>query len=299
MKQKKTKILVGVLLALVMFASSVALLMYSKQNKLSKYVESHVEVYIAAKQMHEGDIIGANDIKISRLPKSYIGFTPLTKAEIVGRYAKVDIYKTEPMRPEKITFTKPSKEVVASAIKRKEAAVESVKLLSSDTIAVSLSVFRNLDSSLKKGDFIDIVSVKPKSMKRNKNTLPEFTTKYIALHVAIDSFISNSKPVDKLLVEKYDKKNNQVGFDMATTVVFQMKPNDIKNFLPMYYMTLNMNGNRLYATKGSNGHLWMVKNSEELDEKLQREKERLLVDAKRVTAKRYPKQNRVTISYEK
>lgn len=297
MKQKKTKIIIGVLLALVMFASSVALLMYTKQNKLTQYVESHIEVYIAAKTLNKGDVINATDIKLSSLPKSYIGFTPLTKAEIVGRYANVDILATEPMRSEKISITKPEEKVVVS----KKTSVEEkkiIKQLSSDTIAISLNVFKNLDSSLKKGDFIDIVSIKPKSSKKDNQ---EFSTKYIALHVAIDSFISNSKSIDKILVKEYDKNNKEVGFSMADSVVFEMSPKDIKNFLPMYYTTQLINSNRVHATKENKGHIWMVKCSKDIDEKAQKEKKRLMVDARKIrkAKKRVIKKERgVIISYE-
>ena len=294
MKQKKTKIIIGVLLALVMFASSVALLMYTKQNKLSKYVESHIEVYIAAKSLNRGDMINDTDIKLSSLPKSYIEFTPLTKAELVGRYANVDILATEPMRSEKISLTKPVEAVIATTRITNTKEVEVVKHLDSDTIVVSLNVFRNLDSSLKKGDFIDIVSVKSKTSKKDNK---DFSTKYVALHVEINSFISNSKNISKALVKKYDKDNKVTGFGIADSIVLEMSPKDIKNFLPMYYATQTLNSNRVYTTKVNTGHLWMVKCASEVDEKVQKEKKKLMIDLRRT--KRVKKANGVIISYEK
>jgi len=291
MKQKKTKIIIGVLLALVLFASSVALLMYSKQNELNKYVETHIEVYIAATSLSKGDIIEVNDIKLSSLPKSYIGFTPLTKAEIVGRYANVDILETEPIRSEKISDEKPVSKIIDSKFTAKTIK-KPIQHLNSDTIAVSLKVFRNIDNSLRKGDFIDIVSVKPKSAKRDNNS---FETKYIALHVAIDSFISNSKTMSSILVKHYDKKNKVSSLGMADSIVLEMTPKEIKNFLPMYYTTLTLNSNRVNVTKSNTGHLWMIKCSSDIDEKAENEKNRLMVDAKR---KRVHKDNGVVISYE-
>ena len=291
MKQKKTKIIIGVLLALVLFASSVALLMYSKQNELNKYVETHIEVYIAATSLSKGDIIEVNDIKLSSLPKSYIGFTPLTKAEIVGRYANVDILETEPIRSEKISDEKPVSKIIDSKFTAKTIK-KPIQHLNSDTIAVSLKVFRNIDNSLRKGDFIDIVSVKPKSAKRDNNS---FETKYIALHVAIDSFISNSKTMSSILVKHYDKKNKVSSLGMADSIVLEMTPKEIKNFLPMYYTTLTLNSNRVNVTKSNTGHLWMIKCSSDINEKAENEKNRLMVDAKR---KRVHKDNGVVISYE-
>jgi len=297
MKQKKTKIIIGALLALVLFASSIALLMYSKQSKLNKYVETHIEVYISTHPLSRGDMIGVQDIKISSLPKSYIGFTPLTKAEIIGRYVSVDMLGQEPMRPEKITQTKPSDKLISKKDRSSEINTnKKVETINGDTIAISMSVFRNLDTSLKKGDFIDIVSVKPKSMKKNNK---EFTTKYIALHVEINSFIANSKPVTKLLVPKYNKNNKNIGFDVADSVVIEMSPKNIKNFLAMYYTTLSMNANRVNTTKKNNGHLWMVKCASISDEKIQKDKKSLMIDA-RIYKKRVKKSNidKVTISYE-
>jgi len=297
MKQKKTKIIIGVLLALVLFASSIALLMYSKQSKLNKYVETHVEVYISSHPLSKGDMIGADDIKISSLPKSYIGFTPLTKEEIIGRYVSVDMLGQEPMRPEKITQTKPS----SKKIQKEQVSItnvnQEIEKVDGDTIAISMNVFRNLDTSLKKGDFIDIVSVKPKSTKRDNK---EYVTKYIALHVEINSFILNSKSVQKLRVQKYDKDNKPNGFDVADSIIIEMSPKNIKNFLNMYYTTLNMNANRVNMTKANNGHLWMVKCASLKNSKIQKDKNSLMVDAK-IYKKKVRKSNvdKVVISYEK
>ena len=300
MRQKKIKILVGVLLALVLFASSVALLMYSKQNELNKYVENHIEVYIAKGTLVRGQMIGIDDIKMSRLPKSYIDFTPLTKEEILGKYTKNSMMSNEPFRPSKLSLMKPKK-TKAQDTKVKTVYVEKekeeVKQLTSDTISISLSVFKNLDTSLQKGDFIDIVSVVPKSVKGKEMT---FKTKYIALHVPIHSFVANSRQVDKLLSESYNEDSKRVSISLANEVVFDMPPNNVKNFLTMYYQTQLLNNQRaLSDRKKARGHLWMVKCSSEEDPKLQKEKERLLVDAKRKAIKRARKIQRVSISYEK
>ena len=124
MGQKKTKILIGILLTLIMFASSLALVMYSRQNELQKQVENQIEVYVSAKEIKEGDSIGINEIVLKKIPKSYVNFIPLTKEEIIGRFAKVIIFANEPLRPEKITLKKviqkDKKEVVSLKTKTKE-----------------------------------------------------------------------------------------------------------------------------------------------------------------------------------
>jgi len=300
MRQKKIKILVGILLALVLFASSVALLMYSKQNELTKYVESHIEVYVVNKSLSRGQMVGIDDLKMVRLPKSYIDFTPLTKEELLGRYVTKDMLASEPLRPSKLSLVKPveEKEHVKTVYVEKEKE-QKIKQLSSDTIAVPLSIFKNLDTSLKNGDFIDIVSVSITSASKKKKA--SFKTKYIALHVPIRSFVSHAKPTGKMLIESLNEETQQVNMSLADTVVLDMSPNDIKNFLPMYYQTQALNAQRVYMGKKGDirGHLWMVKCSDEVDAQLQKEKERLLVDAKRKAIKRARKAQSISISYEK
>lgn len=296
MKQKKMKIAIGIMLALILFTSSVALLLYSKQSDLSRYAQDQVEIYVTAKSLHKGEMITAEAVTMSSLPKSYITFTPLTEEEIIGRYARVDIFLNEPFRPEKLSLIKPETKSLA----KKTAAVaeekEKVKLLSSDSISISLSVFKNLDHSLKEGDFIDIVSVYPKKSKKNEYM---FTTKYIALHLRIRSFASNTKLINKMIMQSYDEKSKKVTRDVADTVILEMSPTDIKNFFPMYYRTQELNSQRVYATKENRGHLWMVRCSDTTDKKIQTEKKRMMVDAKRsVSRVRAKVRERVSISYE-
>lgn len=301
MKEKKTKIFIGILLTLIMFASSLALVMYSKQNELKKQVENQIEVYVSSKNLSQGDDIGADEIVLKKLPKSYIGFTPLTKEEIIGRFAKVDIFANEPLRPEKITLTKISQEqktqtvVVETNIKE-----EAVKRLSSDTISLSLELFKNLDISLQKDDFIDIVSVASSQKEQEEY---EFSAKYIALHVKIHSFASGTKEMEKAVDEGYDEKTKQSLKSVADTLILEMSPLEIKNFLAMYYKTQELNAQKVYGTKENRGHLWMVRCSGDSNDMFIKEKEELLLKEKIKKLKienkpKIPNQPTVKISYE-
>ncbi|QSZ41951.1 hypothetical protein GJV85_07465 [Sulfurimonas aquatica] len=297
MREKKTKILVGALLALVIFASSIALLMYSKHSELNRYIEAHIEVVIASRGLEKGDVITAADIQMSRLPKSYINYTPLTKAEIVGRYAKVKILASEPLRPEKLSLLKPEDDE-SIVVETLEVVEEVTQDLQSDTITIPLSIFQNVDNSLKKGDFIDIVSVYP---SKSKNQEYKFSTKYIALHVPIDSFIHKSVVLDALSDIKYEDQNK---ISIADSVVLKITPNNIKNLLPMYYKTQDLNSKRVYGSKENRGHLWMVKAATEINEIVQKEKSKMLLNtaAPKVkhkrTLKRVKNLDKVSISYE-
>ncbi len=289
MRNRKTRIIIGILVGLIFFSSSIALLMYTKQNDLRQYVEDHVEVYVSAKHFNRGDIITAGDIEKAYLPKSYLSFRPLTKSEIIGRYAVVSIFPKEPLRSEKISMTQPSMEKVAIkkvAIKKVEKKKE--KTVKKDTITVSLSVFNNIDPTLKRGDHIDILSVVPKRVSKSNN----YNTKYLALRVRINTFISNTKQVKKYI------SSNQNGKSIAAdSIVLEMEPKEIKNFLSIYYRTLELNENRVFNGQ-KKGHLWMVKCSNVQNSLDIKSKEKMLVDRKRAVVKRRKSQRKVSISYE-
>lgn len=291
MKNRQTRVIMGILVGLVFFSSSIALLMYSKQSSLSEYVEGHIEVYVSSKHLNKGDIINSRDIVMASLPKSYLAFTPLTESEIVGRYAKVEIFAKEPLRREKLTASKPTgvKQIIAKKVMVKTSDVEEVKYVKRDTITVSLSMFKNIDSTLKKGDYIDIVSLKAKN---SKSRATQYSTKYVALKVKINSFISNMKQIKKYT---FNAKN---GVGVADSVVFEMNPDEIKNFLSVYYTTQEFNAKRVFNNKSNAGHLWMVKCSSIKDDKKDMIKKRMLVDHIQTVYKRRKAPAKVSISYE-
>jgi len=290
MKNRQIRLIIGILVGLILFASSIALLMYSKQNELKNYVEDHVEVYVSSKHLNKGDLIGPKDIQKVFLPKSYLAFTPLTQSEIMGRYASVEIFAKEPLRKEKLSIAKPSKDkfVVFKPVEKvKNAKKQHLDNYAKDTITVSLGVFKNMDYSLKSGDTIDIISIFPKKSKNQ-----DFNMKYVALNVTIKSFISNAQETSRY-ISKGGKK-----LVKADSVIFEMQPKDLKNFLTVYYKTLTLYSNRIYAGgKGKSGNLWMVKCSSEADEKDQNLKKNMLVDHITQYRKRRAVE-RVSISYE-
>jgi hypothetical protein len=294
MKNRQTRIIIGILVGLVLFASSIALLMYTKQSGQAVESSNNIEVYVANQHLTQGHKITASDIVKAYLPSSYIPSAPLTPDEIIGRYTQVEIFAKEPLRKEKISLLQPTEEqpktLESSAVKIQEMPAQK-GLQMSDTVTVPLTLFQNIDTTLKTGDYIDIVSIIP-SASRGKDM--EFNTKYIALHVLINSFVSNAAKIDNVTLTQEKK------ILRADSVVFEMSPSDIKNFLSTYYKTQELNANRVFNTsKTNNGHLWMVKCSDEVDEKSQKAKDRLMVDYvstyKKVRAKAV---EQVSISYE-
>ena len=295
MKNRKMRLIIGMLIGLVLFSSSVALLMYTKINKEEPKSVASVEVYVASKHISRGEKIVARDLTKASLPKSYLAFTPLTASEIIGRYATVDIFAKEPMRKEKLSLSRPvDKKVVAKVEKKKKVEEDEIlepvqKGVNSDTLTVSLSLFSNIDSSLKVGDTIDIISVLTSNGVK-------FKSKYVALHLPIYAFVKNNMRVGSYLFKS--------GENMATadSIVFSMTPNEIKNFLDMHYTTQELNENRVLANPGNRGHLWMVKCSNEENKNLTKVKEHMMVDYKQKIIKRQrqrkKKKETVSISYE-
>lgn len=287
----------GIMVGLVLFSSSVALLLYLKQEKMKEDKGTKVEVYVAAKKIHKGDVLNADSLKKATLSKNYITFNPLTDVEIIGRYANVDIYKGEPVRPEKIVAIPPKTKQKAEATKQKKKEkqaqpqkTEAPQQVTKDTLSVALSLFRNQDTSLRSGDFVDIACAIPST---NKKTPDLFYTKYVALHVKIDSFVTNGNRQTKLL--SYNEKQMAV---KADSVILQMVPKEIKNFLAYYYKTQALNSKRVYNLHNYGGQLWMIKTPKEINTKLQKQKELLLVDRKVFKKQRKKHVQRVKISYE-
>jgi hypothetical protein len=296
MRDKKTKILVGILLSLIVFTSSVAFLMYTKQSAISKNLEENVEVYVTAKDIKKGDMIGAKDMQLAHLPKSYVGVQALTQEEIIGHYAAVDMFKNEPLRAEKLSLQMSQNEaslVVAAVSENNASADKEVQLaeIDSDTLPLPMDLFQNIDASLKKGDFIDIVSVVPKKGEANEY---EFSTRYVALHVQIASIVFPFTPPQ-------DEKSKVKPVMIPGGLVLRMEPKEIKNFLKLYYTVQNINNNRVYNDQNK-GHLWMIKCSDASDAEIENYKKELVLDYQKRIDKTKTKtvaNNFVSIIYEK
>jgi len=288
----------GILVGLVLFTSSVALLMYLKQSKANENIQKNVEVYVASKHLTIGDYIGADSITKERVPQNYISFTPLVAEEIIGRYAKVDIFPKEPIRSEKISISNPLDVKVKKTVQNTDEQKQKIVQTTSDTISIPLSVFKNKDTSLKAGNYIDIVSIIPKQLHNKEFS---FSTKYIAIHIPIHSFVSKNVTTSTYTrtVTTTTNKVTKSQIIEADTIVLAMSPKNIKNFLAVYYKAQALNNNRVYNTANYDGQLWLVNAATDVDATIQKQKEKLLVDKKRKIIKRKKRAKKVSISYEK
>lgn len=294
MRQKKDKILIVALSSLILFSSSLALMMYLKKDKAIKVQEPQVVVYVTKSKVKKGTLIKSEDIQKKLLAKSYVSFSPLMPEEIVGKYAKVDFLAGEPLRDEKLTLKKQELNTVNA--QNRSFKNENDMSVTNDSVSLSLELFKNIDYSLKSGDYIDIVTVKE---KKSKNKI-DFKTTYVALHVKIVSFLKDGEKQSSYLKYKRVKDTNEKV--LADTIVLDMPPRDIKNLFVAYYSAQDLNSKRVYATKTNKGHLWMIKTKEQIDAKMQYAKNSLRLD-KKVVHKRAVKKKKapqkVLISYEK
>jgi hypothetical protein len=300
MRDRKNRIVMAILLSLVLFTSSAAFLMYVKQDDAQQRKLENVEVYVAAKAMKSGEMVGANDLKLAALPKSYADFQPLAKEDIIGKFLTIDMMQGDTFRTEKLSLTKQHQADTTNEMNNEGNSTTPAQV-SSDTVAVSLDLFKNSDVSLKNGDFIDIVSVVPKRGLQQQEY--EFQTRYIALHVEIKSIATVAQT-------KTDETTKKTVVITPAGVVLKMQPKEIKNFLSAYYTIQNINSDRVYNDE-NRGHLWMVKCGTQVDESLQNEKRQLLLNEKSATpnvsrpsiflpnVKKIVSNNSVSITYEK
>ena len=297
MKQRKITLLIIGLSALIFLMSALAYKFYAKSSELSTHLEEQVPIIVAKRDIKKGALITKNDLTQQLLPKSYIGFAPLTPAEVYGKYAKVDILKSEPFRIEKISYEKPDMNVTYKLTEESKKSVECmvpIELNSTvDTITLELSMFRNFDTTLKVEDKIDIMSVVPKSASSSssrygaRSTEQKFETKYIALAVPIVSFISNGEFVKNAVSTIKDKNTGQTISKRADKIVLELKPNELSNFLSLYYSSQALNSQKVYNVDNRyTGHLWIINSTLNEDEKALRFKKEMMYDYKRVVKKR-------------
>lgn len=299
MKKDRTRLIIGILLSLVLFSSSLGLWLYVKEQNMDKKLQNMKYVYVMAKDVKKGSRITDSDLKLERYPQEVISWRTLSKGEILHQYAKTDLYRGEPVLASKLSSKPIEEKVPQKKVKKpKEKEPKSTPALKfkGDTITLPLSSFHNIDPTLRSGNKVDIVSIDATATDlRNEKKLK---TRYAAIGVKVVSFgygTSQYKSVTKRVSNAQESKTI-----LADTITLSVTPKNVKNLLALYYKTKSFNAQRAY-NEGNKGHLWLVKNRTN-DEKLTKEKAKLLLDYK----KPYTKQRRkrvhsqpLRIEYEK
>ncbi len=298
MKKDRTRLLIGILMTLVLFSSFTGIWLYVKEKNLQANQKRFVHLFVLTKDIPQNHRITDEDIELKEYPADVVSWERLPKDKILHRYAKIPLYKGEPLLAKKLSL-KPiaQKPLVAKKEvkkERKKPLVNDQNLSSrADTIALPLQLFRNIDPTLKQGDLIDIVTIDPKKSPRSSE---KFITKYVAIRVRVASFYFGTQRHDTVVLQRKEQPNV-----IADTINLEVTPKNVKNLLALYYTTAALNGRRAYNDKNK-GHLWLIKCAKNEDPKQIKEKERLLVDYKRAPTKRkYYKKKKETplrIDYE-
>ncbi len=297
MKKDRTRLIIGILLSLVLFSSSLGLWFYLKEEELNKKVQHLRYVYVISKDVKKNQKITNNDIELKKLPKEVVTWEVLTKDKILHMYAKENLYKGEPVLASKLSkspILKKEKKIIELKTNNDIQTKISYK---GDTLTIPLSSFQNIDPWLKKGDKIDILSVDfyPERDSRNNKYKPY----YIAIGVEIVSFGYGTQRYDKATKEIYEQDTHKKV--LADSITLSVNPKNLNNLIQLYYKTKSLNAKRAY-NQNNKGHLWIVKNNSNNEEILkQKEKMLLSYKKKRVVKKRKRKSTNYTprIEYEK
>jgi len=299
MKKDRTRLIIGILLSLVLFSSSLGLWLYSKEQNMDRKLENMKYVYVMAKDVKKGSKITDSDLKLERYPQEVISWRTLSKGEILHRYAKTDLYRGEPVLASKLSTepikekAKPQKQIepVKGAV-QKSVPVEKFK---GDTITLSLKSFHNIDPTLRSGNKVDIVSIDATAQDlRNEKKLK---TRYAAIGVKVISFGFGTQE-GKNVIKRISNAEGTTTL-LADTITLAVTPKNVKNLLALYYKTKSFNAQRAYNEE-NRGHLWLIKNRTS-DEQLTKEKKKLLLDYKKPYTKHVKKRHTqpLRIEYEK
>ncbi len=300
MKKDRTRLIMGVLLSLVLFSSSLGLWFYLQEQKMDKKLQNMEYVYVFAKDVKKGSKINDSDIKLERYPRKVVTWKPLSKGEILHRYAKTDLFKGEPIMASKLSFKPIVEKIVQQKRiepkKHKEQTNTSDLKLKVDTITLPLESFHNIDPTLRSGNKVDIVSIDAtaKDLRNGK----KLKTRYAAIGVKVVSFGYGNTQYKNVTKKVSTSKGSKT--ILADTVTLAVTPKNVKNLLALYYKTKGFNAQRAY-NEGNRGHLWLIKNRTS-DEQLTKEKKKLLLDYKKPYSKQKRKRVKtqpLRIEYEK
>ncbi len=258
MKFNKQMAIILVLLSLLLSALGSAFYFY-KLNEKSIIQNNQLRVIcVASKNIDKNTKIQKEHLKKVKIAKKYVLATPLMEKEIIGKYAKVNIYKNDLFRKEKI-MNKLGDDV-------NKTVVDGFK---NNSYNIAFNMFKNPNYSVKKGDTIDIISVYPTTP--TKFTSSPNAVQYVASQIQILGFLSDgnetAKSINKVTVTKTVKKKKvkQVLNKKADELLIDIDSGVLLSLIDDYNR-----GNQL----------WMVKTHKK--EKIKVEEEKSIVEVKKI-----------------
>lgn len=255
MNKKRNIILVIGFLSLVIFTMIIMVMMYIKNNDNAIASEKNIPAFVAVKNIAFGQKISLGDIELRSLPKEYVGEDSVSMSDIIDHYASVEIMKNDLIRSNKIGLNMPVPEEIVSDVNRSTDGNITRNTVLHDMISLPLSVFQNPDSTLHSGELIDIVG-----MFVHGQDKPQFSTRYIALHVTVGGFMKDGQKVSSIASVSVDEKTHAATKVFADEILLDMSPRDIGSFLNLYYKSQELNNDRAHNPNNLyQGHMWMVK----------------------------------------
>lgn len=255
MNKKRNIILVIGFLSLVIFTMIIMVMMYIKNNDNAIASEKNIPAFVAVKNIAFGQKISLGDIELRSLPKEYVGEDSVSMSDIIDHYARVEIMKNDLIRSNKIGLNMPVPQEIVSDENRSIDGNITRNTVLHDMISLPLSVFQNPDTTLHSGELIDIVG-----MFIHGEDKPQFSTRYIALHVTVGGFMKDGQKVSSIASVTVDEKTHATTKVFADEILLDMSPRDIGSFLNLYYKSQELNNDRAHNPNNLyQGHMWMVK----------------------------------------
>ena len=238
MKFNKQIAIILVLLSLLLSALGTAYYFYN-QNQKSLVSNNQLRVvYVAANDIKKNTKITKKDIKQMNIAKKYVLTTPLLKKEILNKIAKDTIYKNDMFRKEKLSV-------------KIDDGKSDILGYKNSSYNLSFALFSNPNYSLKRGEFISVVSVYPKSLKKENM---DYDVQYVANNIKVIGFLEKGQSVEKCfreikqIVKSKKKKDEKVKYELVTKyadeLILDIKKETILKLIEDY-------------NKGK--QLWMVK----------------------------------------
>lgn len=253
MKFNKQLAIILVLLSMLLSAIAVSVYFYNQNQQSIESKNQLVTIFIASKNIKKDTLITKEHIKQTTIARQYVLTKPLLKKEILNKYAKESVYQNEAFLKEKLT-TK------IEVVKAKTLEYQY------NSYNMAFELFQNPNFSLQPDNIIKIISVYPKSKKKDSNS---FKVQYVAKNIRVLGFLRDGYPSDKSIIKKKIKKlvkKKQVEeiIDIkADEIILDIKQDVLLSLINDY-------------NKGK--QLWMVKSKIEEETKEDKEKERIKIE---------------------
>lgn len=246
MQINRQLIIILVLASLLFSSLAAAFYFYKKNQKVLKNSNELITVYIAKDDIPKGTFLETKHLAKTQIAKQFLLNKPLVKKEILGKYSSETIYKHEIFLKQKLGIKK---------AKRQKELLE----FKHNSYNMSFSLFENPNYTLKRGDYINIISVYGQGSLNKKGKYKNFKVQYIAKKIKVlgflrDGHIENNTIIKqkikkivkkKVIEEEQDVKTNELIVDIQTNTLLSL----IKDY-----------------NKGN--QLWMVKTKESIEEKI-------------------------------